>query len=453
MHHLAVARPHCSSPRTPAGALVLIVLVAVDPAGAVDEKKPTKEGRAPVAKSLAQPGMLLAREAPGKSWQALGPQDTVHSRDLLLALPGSRAGLRSNNGAVQLLLWGNLPQLSLNPVLESAVALHESSDQDLGFTLDRGRVVVSNQRDKGAARVRVRVRDQSWELNLEEPGAAVALEHYGRWPRGVPFNPDPKSADQPTAALVLLVLKGNVSLRAGGVQRALGAPPGPAYFHWDSVGGPDPGPQRLDRLPDWAEAKSTPEAKALQEVLERFSKQVKERPVTDVLALVLAGATGDSDTARASLKRALAVTGWGALDDLGRLTAALADEKQGEVRALAIEALRHWIGRAPGNDVALYQHLNSDQKYSPAQAATVLNLLHSFGDQELARPETYDALLAYLRHERLPIRELARWHLVRLVPDGKKVVFDPAAAAAEREKGFREWQKLVEETLKRQKPR
>ena len=58
-----------------------------------------------------------------------------------------------------------------------------------------------------------------------------------------------------------------------------------------------------------------------------------------------------------------------------------------------------------------------------------MQLLHSPFD--LDRPETYDALIAYLRHSRLPVRELARWHLYRLVPAGRKIVYDAAASEAD----------------------
>ena len=82
-----------------------------------------------------------------------------------------------------------------------------------------------------------------------------------------------------------------------------------------------------------------------------------------------------------------------------------------------------------------------------AASAAVLQLLHSVGVEDLAKPETYDLLLAYLNHERLPVRELARWHLARLVPDGSKVAYDAAAPADQRAEGVKEWRKHVREAL------
>src|SRR2546426_1010093 len=84
---------------------------------------------------------------------------------------------------------------------------------------------------RGAAQVRVRFRDQVWDLTLSEPKSRLAFELYGRWPRGVPFNKEDKD-EQPTADVVLLALQGDVEVKAGGRIFAMHAPPGPAIFHW-----------------------------------------------------------------------------------------------------------------------------------------------------------------------------------------------------------------------------
>src|SRR5262245_3560979 len=145
------------------------------------------EPRVAVGKCLTPPGTLLAREAPGEAWTVVGADDSVHSRDLLLALPGVRAEVQPGAGDVRLTLWGNLPELSDFPALESAVVLHDSRAFDLDFTLDRGRVVLANRKKKGPATVWVRLPTTAWSLTLSEPGDEVALELVGRWERGVPF--------------------------------------------------------------------------------------------------------------------------------------------------------------------------------------------------------------------------------------------------------------------------
>jgi hypothetical protein len=404
-----------------------------------------EETRVPAGKSLSPAGTLLTRTAPGKPWEMVEPEGVVHSRDLLLAMPLSRAKVVSKNGAVQLLFWGNLPQLSEFPILETGVILHDSKSHDLEFTLQRGRVVVTNQKEKGAATVRVRMGQAAWELTLNEPGSEAALELFGRWPRGVPFLTDPQSGESPTLDLVLLVLKGTVNLQSATRSHALTAPPGPAYFHWDSAAGDDPGPQRREKLPEWKtrDVLSTPQGKAALSVVTDIAKRYQEtKDPGKVVAGLLRESATESDPLRAgSMRRGLVYT-MAALDLLDELTDALG-HSHAEVRDTAVVALRHWIGRGPGQDLKLYDFLQKSKRFSPAHAEIVLHLLHSYGDVDLEKPETFEALIAYLRHPRPAVRQLASWHLYRLVPSGKEIAYDPIGPESDRENAFKQWKKLV----------
>jgi len=81
--------------------------------------------------------------------------------------------------------------------------------------------------------------------------------------------------------------------------------------------------------------------------------------------------------------------------------------------------------------------------YSPKHADIVLQLLHSFDDTDLSRPELYEALIAYLKHDKVAVRGLAWWHLTRLVPAGKKIAYNPSAKPEELNAAYEEWKKLV----------
>ncbi len=59
------------------------------------------------------------------------------------------------------------------------------------------------------------------------------------------------------------------------------------------------------------------------------------------------------------------------------------------------------------------------------------------------QPETYETLIEYLNHKRLPVRELARWHLYHLAPVGRDIKYDAAAQPEERAKAAREWKDLI----------
>jgi hypothetical protein len=122
---------------------------------------------------------------------------------------------------------------------------------------------------------------------------------------------------------------------------------------------------------------------------------------------------------------------------------ALTDEQRDDVRLAAIDVLQHWTGLKPEHDLRLFQALK-DKQYPEGQAEIILQLLHTFSDTELNNPGTYETLIEYLRHDKLPVRELAYWHLRILVPEGaKKIAYHPAGGIEQRERAYEQWKKLV----------
>jgi hypothetical protein len=390
--------------------------------------------QAVVAKSLTAHG--VHRQGPAASWQLCKRDEPIYAGEAIVAL--TDAAFTSADGAADLSLLPDLTGLSSLPVVESAVVFHQSPGTDLDFTLERGRVAVTNQRkNKEPARVRLRFRKEVWNLTLGSPEAKVALVLYGRWPRGVRFTKDAKTQDEPTGDLFLFVLQGEVLLKTRTDEYALHAPPGPASFHWDSVAGADVSPTRQQGTPIWArvEPPSQPHAKELKAAVERLRAQLAQKPATEVLKEALHASDAD--------ERQVAVYAAAALDDLPELVAALSDPQHEGTRGAAIIALRHWIGRVPGQDMRLFHFLVQSKDYSENQAAIVLQLLHSFGINSLAQPATYETLIDYLLLNKLAIRQLAKWHLYRLVPAGKDIAYNPAGSKAERQRAFDQWKKLI----------
>jgi hypothetical protein len=431
------------SPRVVCAALPLVMGLWALAAPPSRSAQPTGlEPRVEAGKNLSAAGALFAREGPDRYWHEVEPKATVHSRDLLLALPGVKAVVEPRAESASLTLLGNLPEVSAFPGFESAVVLHDSRAFDLDFTLVRGRVVVTNTKTKGPARVWVRLPGAAWQLTLAERGDEIALEIYGRWPRGVPFSKEFRPGDGPTSIVTAEVLKGRVDVATEGAEHSLRAPPGPAYFRWDSVAGADIGPQRRDTLPAWADPKAPrpAERQAAERVVAAFQAGLKGREPATVLTELLDGAGREADKAKAAVLRGFAILSLAALDELPRVAAALADNNAA-VRETATLALRHWLGEAAGRDQAMYQLLIERLSYPEAQAETVMQLLHS--PFQADQPGAFQTLMAYLRHDRLAVRSLALWHLRRLVPAGKDIKYDPAAPEAEREKGYAEWRKAI----------
>jgi hypothetical protein len=288
--------------------------------------------------------------------------------------------------------------------------------------------------------VRVRFWDQSWRITLDGSGSRVALELCGRWPAGARFKPAAKGAEKPpapAASLILLVLKGSAAVDLGDLTLGLTAPPGPALVEWDSLTGTRPQPQKLEKLPEWAdpEASLSEAGKKSAAAVEKFRQARAENPAAALKAFL-----GSADPT----EQRVAMVTLGATDDLDALGRALSAAKTSVEWDFGITILRHWLGRGPGQDQKLFETLTSPALgYSATDAKIIMQLLFGFGPDDLTSPETYEVLIEYLTHDQPAVRNLAAWHLARLVPQGKGIAFKPGLTREQCEPLYREWKKLV----------
>jgi len=387
------------------------------------------------ARSLAPKGALWHREAPGKPWQLILPGEGVPAGQPILGAPGSP--MLTRDGAIRLTLGGDLDGTSPFPVVEPVVLFHDNPEVDLDFTLDRGRVDVQNQKKEGAAQVRMHVRDQVFDLTLAEPGTDVAFELYSRWPAGTRFKPRPDPKHVPVVNVIILVLKGRATLRHADHEYALSAPPGPAIIEWDNMHGLDDSPHRLEKLPAWASQKApdTEAGKARLASRQRLLKLLASKPYPEVTDELLRSAN--------PADRRLAVYLMAAMDELEHLAAALAAAKYPDLWDHAVPALRHWLGRGPGQDQRLFQALVEKGKMSRSEAQTILQLILGFDDKALTQPELYETLIDYLDHDRLAIRGLAYWNLSHVVPAGRKFGYNPLDPKGKRDKAVQAWRQFI----------
>jgi len=382
----------------------------------------------------AIPTILVRRNKDTEPWERLIRDTPVYTTDRLVSLPGYRSELRLDNG-VHLVLWGDVPDSSTRVLmLESAVTMQNADDVDVDLTLDTGRISISNHKPEGQARARVRFSDQVWELTLDNR-SEVAMEILSLPDAG--FSKDPAKSAGPIAGLGLFVLQGQGNLKIRYDTYLLREPTGPAQLIWNNITGVR-GPQtiRADQLPPWARRLPArgKEAQAMSTAEEGLANRMNGRAAVD---LILQETLLEPDTA----SRVLAVFCFGATDDLPHLLNVLADEKHADARIAAIAALRHWLGRRIENDQQLYTALQ--QKYKSSLAEIIMELLHPLSEKQKHEPETYETLIAYLNHDKLPVRELAYSHLVALVPQGAKIPYDPAGGIDKREYSYQEWKKLI----------
>ncbi len=396
---------------------------------------------AAVATSLAA---TFASKQPGaEGVKVLPAAADLYTGDMLITLPG--AALRGKNGAVSLKSLADYDGRSPFPTLETAFTLNDAKTSDLDVTLDRGRIDLTNTKAAGAAVVRVRFWDQVWTITLDAPGTRVGLELYGRWPSGSQFQPAqpvapsaPRKPPAPVASLVLLVVSGSASTEvSGGLTLGLKAPPGPALLGWDSIEGSHPQPQKLEQSPAWADpdASLSSDGKLAAAAVERFRLARVESPSTAISTFL-----NSTDP----FEQRVGLVSIGATDDLTALIKELSGAKTPVEWDFGIRVARHWLGRCPGHDQKMYAALISPvHGYTPAQARIIMKLLFGFSADELGRSETYEVLIDYLTHDQSTVRNLAAWHLVRAVPQGKTIGYTPGATKAECETAAREWKKLV----------
>jgi hypothetical protein len=417
-------------------AAVIIVAYSISPAAllcAASETGGGREAGAAVAVCQSEPGTVMRREAAEKPWQIVSKDEKIHSGDLLIGLPG--AVLQSKNGKVRLAFRPDLTGQAPLPIIETAVILNESKD-DLAFTLDRGRVDVTNLAKEGAARVQLRIREKTIDVALKTPGARLGIEMFGRWPAGAPFSKNQGPNDGPALSMIFLVFHGEVDVKGPRRHFALTAPKGPAMLEWDSVTKDAPSAQYLEELPDWAKEDAiAPEVREKRARLDEFRKLAVDKSLEAALEAFL-----NSDDAG---KRRLAIFAMGALDDLRGIATALANTKHLDVWDNGIIALRHWVGRGPGQDMKLYNGLVEKGKYKPIDAEAFVQLLHGFSEADLRRPETYETLIDYLDHPRLALRGVAYWHLSRLVPAGREFAYNPGDEKEQRQKAVAKWRQLI----------
>jgi hypothetical protein len=394
--------------------------------------------RVVAGKSTSPAASFSVREAGAGGTGILKENADLYSGDLLVALPG--AILQSANGAVSVKSLADYDGRSPLPTLETAVILHPAKDTDLDLTLDRGRIDLSNTKKEGAATVRVRFWGEEWKLTLDTPGTRVALELCGRWPLGARFKPAEKpgeAAASPVASLMLLVIKGSASVWIGDVTLGLKEPPGPALVEWDSLSGSRPQSLRMEKPPDWADPEAEPSerAKTAAAAVEKFRKARAESGTQATAAFL---------ESKDPVEQRIALVSIGAMDDIGRLARILASARTDAEWDFGITIARHWIGRSPGQAQKLYETLISPvHGYTPTHARIIMQLLFGFSADDLRFPETYEVLIEYLTHDMAAIRNLAAWHLIRLVPAGKSIGYKPGSTKAECEPVYRAWKKLV----------
>lgn len=380
----------------------------------------------------------LVKPEGSKEWSLTKMGATIPEGAQVLA--GRRSLIVAPDGDVSLEFRGDLAGISPFPIHETVVQLKKPGEGiDLELQPLRGRVDLVNTKKEGAATVKLHLFGDSALVKLKTPETRFTLEMYGRWAAGESFSRKYDKDHTPTISVVLLVTKGEIEISHEEVTTRLSAPPGPAKIEFNNHTVGYIKPEFLEKAPEWATdnfKSSSPLIAARLASGAKLHELLKEKGAIGPALEELASSENETD-------RRLAIFAMGATDNLDKLWSTMLTLKTPEVIDDAVIALRHWIGREPGQDAKLWDYLVTKREYSERQADQTLDLLHSPSKADLARPEFYEHLILLLNAKRDLPRILAHWHLVRLVPQGASIHYNPLGTPGERKEAAAKWATLV----------
>ena len=395
--------------------------------------------RIPLARCLGKKGSVLILAKGSSTWRPANEEEELFAGDLIIS--GAGVPIENLEKTVKLTFRGDIAGTSPLPIRETAIKLlPKKKGCDFSVDFERGRIELTNTKEKGSVKCSVTLFDDEdhGQVVLNEPGSTCSMEELGRWPKGTHFNPLSKQEVKPVYDLIYIALKGTSEVSDHGITHFMSAPPGPAMLSWNSADGLPPIKTKLEKLPEWTLIPdlSNPIVRdRIGAVLKIRDQFFAKKPLPEILSSMV--------VSESEADRFIAINLILATDQLDLFFKVLTTTKYNDVIDNGIIGLRHWIGRKPGQDLKLYGFIIDARHYSKIQAEIFVDLLHSFGDDELKEPETYEVLIDYLGSDKAGIRGLANWHLHRLAPKGRDIKFDPIAPEAERKEAIAKWKKLV----------
>ncbi len=403
-----------------------------------------------------EPSVLLQRQDEAHPWVVMYPDARVAADATLVGLPGYRSFLKLDTGLL-LILWGNLPEFAVSAAApESVVMLHAppSSDFDLEFTLDRGRVAIANLKPDGKpARVRLRFLRGNWDFELSDATSELGLETWTE-PGELSAGLVPQGS---ATSLAVFTKKGRVQLRALPGNVSLG---NQECLDWSSDQ-----PTKLNRQSGTDLQKDAPECwwikspdpkvpevqsarlsllhwcnllGGINMVAPKRAPPVElPKPVIEVVQTqVLEGKDLDN--------QAVGVLILAALDQVDPLVDLLREPRFAHVRATSRTALQAWLWRGRQHGTYLAEAL-VPHGLSRETAERIVRLMYPIPEKALDRRQTYEELVACLDDDQLMIRDLGVWQLGCLWKKGRlpQIQYDPTWERAKRRPVVERLKKLI----------
>ena len=387
------------------------------------------------------PDVLLRKNPKLPNWRVVDKnQKQVFSGERLVSLPGFDCHILTSTG-VKLNLRGVIKEEQLPPsenVRESVITIHKNDKMALDLTFHRGRIFLTNDTDTPKY-IRVRFADTTvpsldryWDLQLHKD-SNVMLEKWARFSLVTTFDPNRPAKQRvgPNSYMQMVVFKGEVDFIHDKLAKRLAAPkngkPSPAWVRWDSQSGNVPDPIDLDSIISMEQitqlnladkdAKFQQQWKSSQEQIHAANKRIAIK-LSDTSAnsspeLVWQSLLSSKDVAF----HILGVRCLGATEDIGKLRELLGQPKNPNIRSVASDTLRFWMGSDRNNEDILYAELK--KVTNELKADKIMSLLFSFKstlDIPAQRKETFLHLVSLLNADSLIIRDLAHEQLYERIP-------------------------------------
>lgn len=428
-------------------------------------KKQAPIGKA--APSAKEPAVLLQGTPDKGSWvRVLDKTTPVMSGRMLLAVPGSKSVVNLDSG-VELTLWGNLPEVTLDPsVSESRVIAHTHDVLDADLTLDRGRIMMRNNKKDGSdARVRVRFvtpldgAEEYFDLTMYT-GAAVVVERVCAMDREEPFYEDPKDKMRqgPLVSMHIFAAGGASTVRKD-VTLAIDEMQQPVAEYQPRQGtltypkGKVVPPAWLKGAPKITDKNDLARRAKAIETHNDLAKLMDKGKKIDVALAEVLNSTQEATQKEMTKGKAMSLetyTQWrysilcyAAIDDIGNIFELFTkDDSPLFVRGLCMMTLQQWLAQGREHDYDLLDVVRkSNIKRTPS--IKIMERFHMVSSADAGKPATYQHLIEDLNNDLLPIRALSHWHLTGLVPAGQAIPYDPAMPAQLRVGAVREWTRLI----------
>ena len=365
-------------------------------------------------------GILIARDFQSGQWNVMPRRALVHAGDEIATPDPFQSEFTINGNTLEVTLYGGA-RVRLEPGRGAGL---------LTMTIDRGRVAFRRPlagENKDPVSISLNLRGQLAELTLSEPGTLCGLEVSPRAPQG--RRPDPLL---PFPEGGLHVVTGSVALAwNGGPAVAIASDIG--YAAWPVTPHPlQVGPQRA--IPNWLAPEGIPLTSADKTRHRMFEK---EFAVDQSVSMSIPALVSDRREAISSL----ATYTLGLVDDVPMLVKALQSEHE-ETRLAAIWCLRGWLPTDPNNTALLTMEV--DRFFQGDDIADVVELLWGYSMVD-ARDKTISAqLVAWMDHKEIAIRELAFFHVSRLVGRTTAHGYRASLADSPRNAALMGWRNHVE---------